>query len=428
MNNDLSQEEINRLFYEKKHFLHNRFASYIFKKDYIKRINGQLHIYDGKCYIGGYRAIESQMVQYIPTLKESQRREVLKYLEIMCKEDTKESSYNLIAFDNGVYDLQTKELLNFSPQYILTNRIPHNFNPQAQDENVDKVLDKLSCNDYSIRLLLEEAIGYSFYRRNELSKAFVLVGDKANGKSTYLAMLEKCLGASNYTALDLEELNDRFSTVMLSGKLACIGDDIGDGFLQGKAVAMFKKITSGNTIKAEYKGQDGFIFKPYTKLFFSTNSMARMKDPTGAVIRRLVMIPMNAKFTKHDSDYDPYIISKLTTENAMEYLINLALEGLQRIITNNDFTECKATIEALREYEEENNPVIGFVAEYGEDNLSGTVITDAYISYCSYCNQFGMKPESRTKFSRGVCTLFEMETQARKVDGKSQRIFVSKVW
>ena len=368
------------------------------------------------------------MVRYIPILKESQRREVLKYLEIMCTEDVKESSYNLIAFENGVFDLSTHTLSTFSPEHILTNRIPHDYNPQAYDENVDKVLNKLACNDSSIRLLLEEAIGYSFYRRNELSKAFVLVGDKANGKSTYLAMLEKCLGVSNYTALDLEELNDRFSTVMLSGKLACIGDDIGDGFLQGKAVAMFKKITSGNTIKAEYKGQDGFIFKPYTKLFFSTNNMARMKDPTGAVIRRLVMIPMNAKFTKHDKDYDPYIISKLTTENAMQYLINLALNGLERIIENNDFTECNATIEALREYEEENNPVIGFVAEYGEDNLDSVSVNELYYNYCSYCNDFGMKPESRTKFSRTVCNLYNLETQPRYKDGKALRYFVTKVF
>ena len=139
----LSKDEMLQ-FYEKKHFQHHKFARYIFLKDNIKRINGQLHIYDGKCYVGGYRAIESKMVAYIPILKDSQRREVLKYLEIMCDHDAGESNCRYIAFENGVFDLETEQLLPFNKDYILTNRIPHNYNPQAYDENVDKVLDKLS--------------------------------------------------------------------------------------------------------------------------------------------------------------------------------------------------------------------------------------------------------------------------------------------
>lgn len=420
--NNLSKEDI-KSFYDKKNFLHDRFANYMLRNDKIKRINGQLHIYDGKVYVGGNRAIESKMVRYIPALRDSQRKEVLKYLEILVPDNVEESGANYIAFNNGIYDLNSDTMYDFSPDLILTNLIPHSYSPQAMDNNVDKVLDKLACNDRSIRALLEEAIGYSFYRRNELSKAFVLVGPKSNGKSTFLSMLEKCLGSSNYTSLDLEELNERFSTVMLAGRLACIGDDIGDGFLQGRAVAMFKKIVSGNTVKAEYKGENAFIFKPYTKLFFSTNTMARMKDNTGAVIRRLVMIPMNAKFTKDSHDYDPYIVYKLTSENAMEYLINLGIAGLKRIIANNGFTECEATREALREYEEENNPVIGFVAEYGVDNIVSASVNDIYNCYSEYCNDYGMKPESRTKFSRTICMTYNLETQPKHIEGKNTRVF-----
>ena len=58
--------------------------------------------------------------------------------------------------------------------------------PDAYSEIVDKTLNKLACGDKQIRALLEELIGFTFYRRNELRKAFILVGDKSNGKSTYL--------------------------------------------------------------------------------------------------------------------------------------------------------------------------------------------------------------------------------------------------
>ncbi len=45
---------------------------------------------------------------------------------------------------------------------------------------------------------------------------------------------------------------------MMFGKLANIGDDISDDFMQGSQVSMFKKIVTGNRIKAERKGQDPF--------------------------------------------------------------------------------------------------------------------------------------------------------------------------
>ena len=54
---------------------------------------------------------------------------------------------------------------------------------------------------------------------------------------------------------------------MLFGKLANLGDDISDSFKED--VAIFKKIATGESIKAENKGKDAFQFIPYAKLIFS---------------------------------------------------------------------------------------------------------------------------------------------------------------
>lgn len=119
---------------------------------------------------------------------------------------------------------------------------------------------------------------------------------------TFISCIRTILGEANTSALDLKELGDRFSTSMIFGKLANLGDDIGDDFLQGSQVAVFKKIVTGDRIKAERKGQDPFEFNPYTKLLFSANDIPRMKDKTGAVLRRLVIIPFNARFSKYLED------------------------------------------------------------------------------------------------------------------------------
>lgn len=132
------------------------------------------------------------------------------------------------------------------------------------------------------------------------------------------------MGDSNISQLDIAELDDRFSTVMLTGKLANIGDDISSDFIQGKTVSFFKKAVTGNGLKAENKGQDVFFFKPYTKLLFSANEIPRMKNKGfEAIRRRLLIIPFRAKFSKDDPDYNYQIEDKLKTQSAMEYLILL---------------------------------------------------------------------------------------------------------
>ena len=215
------------IFFENKTFLFDKFAQYLKNEYHIVKINSQLHIYNNGIYDYAVNIIEKKMVEKIPTLKAQQRTEVMKYLELIC-EDIEPSEANYIAFKNGIYDLSTDQLMPYTPDIVLTNRINHNLNFSAYNELTDKTLDKLSCNDTEIRALLEECVGYCFYRRNELGKAFVLTGDKANGKSTFLDLVKYTLCENNVSALDLRELGDRFSTAMLFSKLANIGDDIGD--------------------------------------------------------------------------------------------------------------------------------------------------------------------------------------------------------
>lgn len=115
------------IFYKGKTFLHNAFGQYMKNEYHIKRIQGQLHVYDGGIYKSGYRFIESKMVELIPTLKANHRVETLKYLEIITPEETQVADANLIAFRNGLYDLATDELLPFSPDHVITNMIPWDY-------------------------------------------------------------------------------------------------------------------------------------------------------------------------------------------------------------------------------------------------------------------------------------------------------------
>ena len=410
------------VFFDGKTFLFDKFAQYLKNEYHIVKINGQLHIYNNGIYDYAQKTIEAKMIEKIPTLTAQRRTEVMKYLDLIC-EDIEQSEANYIAFNNGIYDIVTDTLIPYTPDIILTNKINHNYNDNAYDKLADSTLDKLSCNDNEVRALLEECIGYCFYRRNELGKAFILTGDKSNGKSTFLDLIKYILGDGNISALDLRELGDRFSTAMLFGKLANIGDDIGDEFMQGSAVSIFKKIVTGNRVKAEQKGKDPFEFNPYVKLLFSANDMPRMRDKTGAVLRRLVMIPFNATFTKDDADYDPFIKYKLITEDSIEYLIQLGIAGLKRVLHNNEFTVSKKVTNAITEYEEENNPIIAFINEVGADAIVNQPTTEVYLRYSTFCCQSQLQALSKIAFSKSINKRLGTNTVSRRINGAVIRIF-----
>jgi putative DNA primase/helicase len=412
------------MFFKNGKFQFDKFAIYLKKIHHIVRINGQLHIYHDGIYVPGQLEIEAAMIEHIPNLNRSKRTEVLSYLEVLTRQNTRPSHAKYIAFKNGIYDIEDDRLIDFSPDIIITNKINFDYNPDASSELLDTTLNKLSCNDKNVRALLEEAVGYCFYRRNELRKSFILTGDKKNGKSTYLSMLKELLGDDNTAALDLNELGDRFSSASLFGKLANIGDDIGDDFIANPSI--FKKIVSGDPIKGEKKGQNEFFFAPYCKLLFSANNIPRMKDKSGAVLSRLVIIPFDATFSKDDPDFDPYIKYKLIEPDVLEYLIVLGIQGLKRILKNNAFTKSDKVQKSIEEYEETNNPIQLFFKEVDANDIENEPTKEIYRQYNEFCLANAFNPMSNIEFSKQVKKQFDFEIKDKTIKGKKYRIFVKK--
>ena len=235
-------------------------------------------------------------------------------------------------------------------------------------------------------------------------------------------MPKELLGEKNTAALDLNELGDRFSTASLFGKLANIGDDIADDFISNPA--FFKKIVSGDWIKGENKGQKEFFFKPYCKLLFSANNIPRIKDKSGAVLDRLVIIPFNAKFSKDDPDFDPYIKYKLIQEESLEYLIQLGIKGLKRVLKNQAFTKSTQVEKSIEEYEEINNPIKLFFKEITADDVTNELTRQVYKKYTEFCLTNNFTPMSNIEFSKQVKKQFNVDIVNKTIRGKKCRLFM----
>lgn len=388
-------------------FLFDKFANYMINNHHIVKINGQLHIYKDGIYCSDLNVIAGVMRSYIPNIKKSQKTEVIDYMYDMT-EEKELSDARYIGFNNGVYDVVDDTLNAFSPEYVITNKIPWDYKPDAYSELADSTLNKLACGDAAIRALLEECIGYCFYRANTFNKAFILTGDKSNGKSTFLKVLTVLLGEHNVASLDLKNLGDRFSKASLFGKLANIGDDISDEFVPD--ASLFKKITDGGRIQVEKKGQDPFEFNPYVKLIFSANDIPRIRDKTGAVLRRLVIIPFNARFSESDADYNPNIKSDLTQDTSIEYLIMLGCQGLKRLLATQKFTISQKVEEERQAYNIENNPILAFIEEVGKEGIVNEPTNEVYKRYQVFCAENNYQPTSNIVFSKSINKTLELKT------------------
>lgn len=429
----LSEEDIERItrddafpaetFYKGKSFLHNNFAIFLKNNNHIKRINGQLHVYRDGVYVPGTLEIEAQMVKHLPMIKSAQRTEVLKYLELLCPNDSPVAPPEYIAFENGVLDIVTMEMLEFSPDIVVTNKVPWRYEPDAYSELADVTLNNIACNDRDIRAILEEAIGYCFYRCNTLSKSFFLTGSGANGKSTYLDLISAITGENNTAFLGLEELDERFSIATLSNKLANIGDDISDEFWQGKATSNFRKLVSGNAVKGEFKGQDAFFFKPYAKFFFSANALPRLRSRGfDAIKRRLVIIPFNAKFSPDMPGFRPHIGRELMKEESMLYLIRLGVAGLKRVLERQDFTKSDKVEAEIEDYELDNNPILLWLME--TDDIVNQPCRDVFRDYKKFCVENGFKEITQNMFGREIKKRLNLTTTCAKINGKVIKIYI----
>lgn len=435
----------NNFFGEKGRFLFDIFSKYLKDKYNIIKIDNELYCYNNGIYEKDSN-LEKNMIDIIPNLKNNQRLEVLKYLYIIC-EDKKRDTRGLIAFANGIFDIEQSKLLSFSSNIIITNRIPWNYNPAAQSELMENTLNKFACNDEDIRILIDEVIGYTFYSKNELGKSFIIIGDKANGKSTFLKIMMYLLGENNISALSLEDItNSRFRLYEVNGKLLNIGDDIGSSYIPESEI--FRKVVTGDVIVAEKKGKDPIKFNCYAKFIFSANEIPKIKDPTGATARRIIIIPFKNSFTQANKDYDPYFLDKIKNPECMEYLIKVGIEGLKRVLKNKGFSETQETQQLLKEFNENNNPVIEYV-DYLENEAENPMqlkhIIENYscmtiyegtewsvetqkqiVGFKNWSVSNGLKTIALKSFIKSMKLHFKLETGRKKKNGRKETYFFIK--
>lgn len=411
-------EEI--FFKDGKTFMHDRFGNYMLANSHIVLINNQPHIYTKhQLYSNDPMEFERIMLSKIPSLKDAQRKEVYKYIALKCANKGEFSNPKYIGLQSNILDVQTMSVVEYTPKLVITNRIPYDYKPDAYSEIMDKTLDKVCVGDKQIRALLEEMIGYALYRKNSMQVAFILTGEGSNGKSTTLNLIKKLLGKENYTSLEMDDLEKQFEPAELYGKLANIGDDISARYIESSSI--FKKCVTGESFIVAKKYGQPFELESYAKQIFCANELPNVRDKSDGFSRRLVIIPFNATFSKHDKDYDPFIEDKLMTDEAMEYLLKIAIDGLRRVLINKSFTTSNKGETEKTAYIRSNNNVLEWFDE--EPKIENESVNDVYLKYKVWCVENGCTAVKKTNLSKEIKKHLNLISIPKYLDGKTVRVY-----
>lgn len=293
-------------------------------------------------------------------------------------EDELNADENVINFCNGLLYLDTLELKPHTPEIYSTIQIPCNWNPEQSAEKGAPVftdfLNTFTGGDEEKQKFLLQYIGVclsniSGYR---MKKSLFMVGKGNTGKSQLKALTEKLLGVGNSAAIDLSELEKRFGTSKIYGKRLSGSSDM--SYVSVNELKVFKQITGGDNIFAEFKGKPAFEFVYKGLLWYCTNKLPKFGGDRGDwVYDRIITLRCDNVIPPEKQD--KRLLDKMYAER--EAIVYMAVMGAKEVLENGLRFDIPADCLAEGEqYKKENSPVAAFFEECCEMRKSDK-ITDS---------------------------------------------------
>lgn len=333
-------------------------------------------------------------------------KKLIKESKIRYLTETIASIKNLAFTEEPFFEMDLKKLvLNEGVYNIETNTFTHDFDkklyartshPIDYDEEADcpifEGFVKQIAGEANVDFIYEW-FGYNFYREYSLQKMLFIQRKAGTGKSTLVNILKELIGHDNYSAVTLKNLmNERFAPAGLYRKTANFDTDAKPEYLADGS--LLKQLTGEDTIYADRKNKDPIYFYNYAKLTFAMNELPAMRDFSGGLKRRLLILKIDEALTREVKRQLPLVAMK--REGAG--IFNKAMDGL-RWALKNGFSESNEMNEHVRKWVKGNDILSLFVedaCEIGEEKKTPT--KEAYDDYVIYCKSSGYKPMTRNNF------------------------------
>lgn len=336
---------------------------------------------------------------------------------------------NLVVFENGTLELDTKRFRRHSYNDYVNSALGIRYNPNRMDMPITKMfLETIANGDTDLYELMLQVIGYILSNDTKAKAFFYLEGVGNAGKSRFCDLVASFFptsGPNKVARIALQDLGGKFSLGNIVNAKLNISEDLPNKPLSATTISKIKMLSDGNRQEAEAKYLQKFCFKPTCKFLFASNHPLKLKEYDQAFVNRVVYIPFLYAVPREKQDRN--ILEKM--QNELPALFNHALAAYKRLVASG---YAWAGAEKFRPRIEIAN--VGIIANkiaelrefvdkycsFQEDYITAT--SDLQEAYFDFCQKYNCKPILGDRFSRELMEVLP-ETVERIKIGNQRRGF-----
>lgn len=302
-----------------------------------------------------------------------------------------------ISFANGLLNVDTGELRPHAAEVFVTAHSPVAWKPGAQ---LGRFADWLSSTFEPEQVPhVLEVIGYALAPRHDLKVALAFHGAGGGGKSTLVNLLTSLVGTQATSNIAPAALGDRFNRAALVGKRLNAAGDVGTETLRN--LGILKSIIAADAISAEFKGRDGFTFRPNAFNVASFNALPAAESNDSGFWDRWLVLTFRKRFVQPTGPSDNYWRDVMPYDPAvLEGVAVAAVQALRRLRARGGFDR-QAFLAGTTAWRMEVDGVAAFAEEHltvdGSGYVKGKGMHDLYVRTET---EAGGHPRKRTTFYR----------------------------
>lgn len=254
-------------------------------------------------------------------------------------------SYNIVKFQNCLYDIKNFEVMETPEKPILTlTEVQYNYNPKAKGKLIVEFLESsLKQPDDTPEEIQErvqgfkEFVGYILTSGNKKFAWFILSGIGGAGKGVATRLIISIFGSDKVGDLKLQELtpDNKFATAHLENKQINIVRDSPKKPIED--TGMLKAITGYDDIGIEHKGQDKYILpkEEVPDMVTVCNNIPRFKEGfDDSILQRAIIFEFLNRFRGTDEQKENLEDEILSNPEEMEYLLYESIEAYKDMVLN----------------------------------------------------------------------------------------------
>ena len=295
-----------------------------------------------------------------------------------------------VVFNNGIYYVKERQLVPMTPDIFLTTTLPYNYDPHAVCKLWEWFVADIFNGDQECIDLLQEWMGYCMIASNHMQSMMFFFGVPGSGKSTVGRVIEALLGKARTTGANTNSFKDVFGPAALLNKYVAIMSESRDtnrGDID-KLLQTWKAITGGDTMSVRRLYKAAVDARLFCRLMYIANEVLPFDDASQAMAGRtnLLYFSNNYRLNRPDRTLD----SKLMTE--LPGIALWAIEGLRRLLENDEFTLPDASRRHLDGIAELTNPIGLMIsecckryagAEFFQHQTNCNTLYEVWLAWCT---------------------------------------------